>query len=109
MTVSRTDSLSLSGTHPEIQRQVYDRLSRNPRLRSLTHNDEGIWCRYRPRGWPMVLSTRLYFRFDVSDGRTVVQVTTQSQRYIVGDIFNMYNRILGDMLTEVRQVASATS
>lgn len=57
-----------------------------------------IW----PKWWPLVVSTRLYIQIEPrATNLTVVTARTESQSFIMGDIFNAYRGYLNDLLSSL--------
>ncbi len=58
----------------------------------------------RPNCWPWYLSTR--FSIDIEkldDQRSTVRARTESQRFLLGDVFNFYGGYLSDFLLAVHE------
>lgn len=61
----------------------------------------------RPNCWPLYLSTR--FSIDIEkldDDRSTISARTESQRFLLGDVFNFYGRYLNDFLLAVHETSA---
>jgi hypothetical protein len=56
----------------------------------------------RPSWWPLLAATRMVIRLNPDDSQTKVIVETRSQWFIVGDVFNIYNGYIRDVLGAIR-------
>jgi len=56
----------------------------------------------RPSWWPLLASTKMAIRLDPNNSQTRVTVETRSQWLVVGDIFNVYNGYIRDVLGAIR-------
>jgi hypothetical protein len=68
-----------------------------PRWRDVEKSAGRFMLRYRPSGWPVLLSTRVDLVLEPASGGTVIRASTTSQRVITGDTFNMYEAILVEL------------
>jgi hypothetical protein len=56
----------------------------------------------RPSWWPLLAATKMRIRLIPNDSQTKVVVDTQSQLFILGDVFNIYNGYIRDVLGAIR-------
>ena len=97
MTIRRTASFVVR-CNPEGAAAVVRRAMVPPRWRNLEEAADGRFVlRYRPRGWPVVLSTRVDIVLQQVDSGTLLHASTTSQRAIMGDLLNLYESILRDL------------
>ncbi len=63
----------------------------------------------KPFLYPLILSTKLYIEIHkVSDDRTAVEINTKSQWFIMGDIFNCYNRYIRKLSMQIENAVKTS-
>jgi len=102
MTVHRHSDDYFDATPPEVASAVRAVLSHRPPYikTSETERDEIFKTNVRPSWW--LLGTDMTIQLRPSSGGTLVVAKTQSQFFILGDIFDYYNRYIGDFLRDLR-------
>ena len=100
MTVTRSRRVGVQ-PRADLAGEIRAGLSSDSRFRDLRRTPGGYQFRYRPRFWPLVLSTRVDVKI-LQPPRYEVEVVTTSQRAIVGDIFRAYAGILDRVEAAIR-------
>ncbi|MBU3005355.1 hypothetical protein [Paraglaciecola arctica] len=106
MTVKREASELLNIPTMEVCDHVKKVLSENQRSYSYsktTKNDNGFVTTVKPVLWPFILSTKMNISFVDYNEKTEVIVSTQSQWFILGDVFNAYDGYIRTFFDSLRK------
>ena len=116
MTVRRENN-EVFGKSPELVRQVLGNILAKNRGQYRYHdttmsaNGATFKTTIRPRLWPLVLQTHVSVQLvPLPDGgSTKVVVETKSQSFIFGDVFQLYNGYVQDVLRDLRDELSTVA
>ncbi len=67
-----------------------------------TNDHLGFNTVIRPSSWPLLATTKMAIRLAPNDSYTKVIVDTRSQWFIFGDVLNIYNGYIRDVLGAIR-------
>ena len=57
----------------------------------------------KPIGWPFILSTKMNITFNKAENATEVVIQIISQKWVLGDSFNMYNGYINKFLESLHK------
>ena len=102
MTVRRHSDDFFDAAPPAVASAARTVLARRPPYvhTTETEKDAVFKAHVKPRWW--LLATEMTVQLQASSGGTQVVVKTESQWFIMGDIFNYYNRYIRDFLRDLR-------
>jgi len=68
-----------------------------------------ITTRIKPHLWPLMLSTQFTIELEQLSDSCVVRVSTRSQPYISGDVFDFYDKYIRHFLTALQDVIHSSA
>jgi hypothetical protein len=103
MAVHRNRSITLQIREDEVVEQARKILLGNPAYKNTKEQDKGCFVtNVNPSWW--LLGTAMTVRITGGeDSTTIVQVSTKSQPFIMGDVFDYYNRYIQEFLSALQQ------
>jgi hypothetical protein len=103
MAVHRNRSITLQIREDEVVEQARKILLGNPAYKNTKEQDKGCFVtNVKPSWW--LLGTAMTVRITGGeDSTTIVQVSTKSQPFIMGDVFDYYNRYIQEFLSALQQ------
>jgi len=102
MTVRRHPDDYLDAAPPAVASAVRTVLARRPPYVQTTETEKGtVFKTIVKRSW-WLLGTDTTIHLQPSSGGTQVVAKTESKWFILGDVFNFYNRYIRDFLRDLR-------
>ena len=101
MTVRRYSEDLFDEPPPDVATGVRTVLARCPPYLGSSEPEEDFIFKTNVKPFRGLLRTNMSVRLQPSFGGTLVLVETKSQWFIVGDVFDMYNRYIRDFLRDL--------
>ena len=102
MTVRRKSDEAFKADYVILAQAVRNVLKANPSYRNtIEHKKNCLFTtNVKPHWW--LLATNMSISLEDSNSGTRVTVQTKSQSFILGDVFNCYNRYIRDFLRDLK-------
>jgi hypothetical protein len=101
MTVTRQRQIHLAVSADPARSAIDATLASRREYRVIEREPNRWVVKLRPRGGPLILSTRLEISVEAVGTDAVVLLRTISQPWIFGDIFRVYNAYLDGITTRI--------
>src|SRR5208337_1884003 len=102
MTVLRHSDDYIAAAPPAVVRAVRKVLSRRPPYTQTYEVEKDAVFKTKVRWHWWLLNTHMTIQLQPSSGGTQVVAKTESQYFIMGDVFGCYNRLIRDFLKDLR-------
>ncbi len=109
MTIRRQITIDFLAEPQAVSAAVRSVLARNPPYRWTTESEsESVFTTIvKPSWW--FLDTDMTVELQPAHGGTTMEVKTESQWYILGDVFDLYHRLIRELASDVRQELELTN